>query len=530
MFKLSYLTGVALLSVGLVAQAQNVGVNTDGSKPDTDVLFHLKNHRVGSTALMRIQNSVAGNSGVEIRNSNSGITWQIINPAGSNELSISQNGTNRMTIQNDGTVRFAGDIRVNGNIIGESRTSGNPFTMKTLDSYAMFGTGNMSDGHYNLASNGIHTWLSAGVNGGTPGNVVIRPGGNSTNGQLTVAEGQATFTGNLTTDGVFLSRGAGTFGGDLTVNRNITVLGTGSFRSNLTVTRDLTVGRNATITGNLTFGSATTTAANGLRMVQRDYGTIFHQNGSDFYILKTNRRNPYGGYNGLRPFRIQNSTGNLYMGNYGLTVIHSNRRVGINNTNPSAGLDVNSTTMLRQRTDVYGGLHVRNDWVRVYGNGGIYFQNRGGGWYMSDNTWIRAYGNKSIITGGRVQANGGLYVGESRIDGREEKTITVESPRQNDYIAVFRTDRPIKIEEINGFLSTTGDMRVLVYYDSDHNMHGARHTGRWHRLTNTNSTRIHCPRDWYIPADRWVFVRFYYINNNYMRNKRVTINFKYRRL
>ena len=49
-----------------------------------------------------------------------------------------------------------------------------------------------------------------------------------------------------------------------------------------------------------------------------------------------------------------------------------------------------------------------NDWFRVNGNGGIHWQNYGGGWYMQDNDWIRAWNNKNIYTGGKIRADGGF--------------------------------------------------------------------------------------------------------------------------
>lgn len=38
-----------------------------------------------------------------------------------------------------------------------------------------------------------------------------------------------------------------------------------------------------------------------------------------------------------------------------------------------------------------------NDWFRVNGNNGLYFQSFGGGWHMIDATFLRSYGNKPIL-------------------------------------------------------------------------------------------------------------------------------------
>jgi hypothetical protein len=45
-----------------------------------------------------------------------------------------------------------------------------------------------------------------------------------------------------------------------------------------------------------------------------------------------------------------------------------------------------------------------NDWFRVNGADGIFWEAYGGGWQMQDTTWIRSYNNKSILTTGTMQA------------------------------------------------------------------------------------------------------------------------------
>lgn len=45
------------------------------------------------------------------------------------------------------------------------------------------------------------------------------------------------------------------------------------------------------------------------RFVNGDYGVMFRQDGSSFYMLLTNKGNPYGNWNDLRPFSIDLATG-----------------------------------------------------------------------------------------------------------------------------------------------------------------------------------------------------------------------------
>ena len=58
-----------------------------------------------------------------------------------------------------------------------------------------------------------------------------------------------------------------------------------------------------------------TTSANGLRLVQGDYGAILRNDGSSTYLLFTNKADQYGGWNTLRPFSVNNSTGVVTFGN-----------------------------------------------------------------------------------------------------------------------------------------------------------------------------------------------------------------------
>ena len=113
---------IIALTLGTVLsiQAQNLGINTDGSDPDSDAILHIKNHSGSSLdpAVVRIENEKAGNeTGVQIKNSGTtpNIQWNIYNPAsGSTDLRISNNGTDRVTIQNDGDVGIGTTTPISG--------------------------------------------------------------------------------------------------------------------------------------------------------------------------------------------------------------------------------------------------------------------------------------------------------------------------------------------------------------------------------------------------------------------------------
>lgn len=58
-----------------------------------------------------------------------------------------------------------------------------------------------------------------------------------------------------------------------------------------------------------------TTSQNGFRIVSGDYGLMLRNDSANTYFLLTNSGDPYGSWNNLRPFSINNSTGEVTMSN-----------------------------------------------------------------------------------------------------------------------------------------------------------------------------------------------------------------------
>lgn len=96
-----------------------------------------------------------------------------------------------------------------------------------------------------------------------------------------------------------------------------------------------------------TAGELRSTSANQLRQVYGDYGLIHRQDGVDYYMLYTDSGDPYGGWNALRPLRINNATGDVFLGNGALSVAHG----GDVETTGSVGIGKAPTNTL----DVDGG-------------------------------------------------------------------------------------------------------------------------------------------------------------------------------
>jgi hypothetical protein len=119
--KSTYLLALTL-GISTVTLAQNVGVNTDGSDPDSDAILHIKNDAGSSkdSSVVRIENEQNGANdvtGLEIYNSGTGATarWDVYIPAsGSTDLRFKNNGTDRITIQNDGDVGIGTTSPVSG--------------------------------------------------------------------------------------------------------------------------------------------------------------------------------------------------------------------------------------------------------------------------------------------------------------------------------------------------------------------------------------------------------------------------------
>jgi len=69
------------------------------------------------------------------------------------------------------------------------------------------------------------------------------------------------------------------------------------------------------VTGNvLSTGQYITTNANSARYVHGNYGIIHRNDGSNYWILLTASGDQYGGWNTLRPFRINNVNGDVHIG------------------------------------------------------------------------------------------------------------------------------------------------------------------------------------------------------------------------
>ena len=135
-------TLIALLTLSIATQAQNVGVNTDGSTPDGDAILHIKNDATSGkdSTVLRIENEKNNANtvtGLELYNSSTAVNsrWSLYNPGlGSTDFRINNNGNDYMTILNSGNVGIGttapseildivGNAEINGDIYMDAATT-----------------------------------------------------------------------------------------------------------------------------------------------------------------------------------------------------------------------------------------------------------------------------------------------------------------------------------------------------------------------------------------------------------------------
>ena len=87
-------------------------------------------------------------------------------------------------------------------------------------------------------------------------------------------------------------------------------------------------------------GEITARGLNAFRLRQANYSVMHRNDNVDYYMLLTANGVPDGGWNALRPFRMNLASGDVFMGNNTLYVQHGGN-VGIGTTSPAQKLHVN---------------------------------------------------------------------------------------------------------------------------------------------------------------------------------------------
>jgi hypothetical protein len=301
------------------------------------------------------------NGSTWIQNATAGMASKWTNNAGKISMTNLSNGTTARTANNRLEITDSGDLYSGGGLIPttgfielgqDNATGGDRYAY--LDLHAKDGTdydarlirnagangslsiGNQGTGGMFLGNNGAnHLVISAsgnvGIGTSSPGLDVGMSGGLSINGtnntQFTIQKngvsGLAINTSDITAGDVgFFDKVGGNY------NKSISLYSGNVGIGNATPTGKLQV-NNA-----LGYFSVDNSGVSQARFVAGPFGSMIRNDGGSTYFLLTNVNDQNGGWNSLRPFTINNATGDIYLAN-------SSGNVGIGTGSPSQKLQVN---------------------------------------------------------------------------------------------------------------------------------------------------------------------------------------------
>jgi hypothetical protein len=116
-------------------------------------------------------------------------------------------------------------------------------------------------------------------------------------------------------------------------------------------------------------GEFISTNANQARFIQGDYGLIHRNDGTNYYMLLTDAGDQYGSWNSLRPFRINDPTGDIFLGGEVLTVKHGTN-VGIGEPNPTRKLHLNGNAYIFRNNPPVDNAAYTNTHIELITNDG----------------------------------------------------------------------------------------------------------------------------------------------------------------
>jgi hypothetical protein len=93
-------------------------------------------------------------------------------------------------------------------------------------------------------------------------------------------------------------------------------------------------------------------------------------------------------------------------------------------SNPSGYTTFTANQSVNTSSNVTFEAIYANDWFRVNGNDGFYWQTHNGGWMMTDSSWVRSYGDKGVLTGGTMQAGNFNTTSDIKL---KENVVTLEN-------------------------------------------------------------------------------------------------------
>ena len=124
-----------------------------------------------------------------------------------------------------------------------------------------------------------------------------------------------------------------------------------------------------------------------------------------------------------------------------------------NATNPSGYTTYSANQALDTTSNPTFNQIYANDWFRVNGADGIYWQSYGGGWQMQDTTWIRNYGSKALYMNNQIACTSNItaYYSDKRL---KEIVGKIENPLE-------------KISKLEGFEYVNNDLAKSFGYTDE---------------------------------------------------------------
>lgn len=260
---------------------------------------------------------------------------------------------------------------------GTTTVNGNVVVSGTVDGRDVAADGSKLDGIEAGAKDDQTITAGSGLSGGGTGNVTLSHA--DTSSVSSSDNSGNTFIQDLTFD---------TYG-------HVTAVGTGSVsvgNGTLTVQGTGALGGSGTFTANQSSNAT-------ISISHDDTSSQGSVNNSGATVIQDVTLDGYGHVTGL-------GSHTLTLANLGYTGATNANYITNNNqlTNGAGYTTFTANQNLNTSDNVTHNKIYANDWFRVNGADGIFWEAYGGGWQMQDTTWIRSYNNKSILTTGTMQA------------------------------------------------------------------------------------------------------------------------------
>ena len=318
------------------------------------------------------------------------------NAVGASELNVTGNGTTSQFLRSDGDGTFTWATPTDTNTTYSAGSgldlSGTTFSHTDTSSQASVNnSGRTYIQDITLDTYGHVTGISSATETVTDTNTTSLPIENSA--------GTAQFTATDTTGLQFVGSGATSVAFDST-NKRVTISSTDT-------------------NTNTTYSAGSGLSLSGTTFSHSDTSSQASVNNSGATVIQDVTVDTYGHVTGLGS-KTMTLADLGYTGATNANYITNNNQLtnGAGYTTYTANQSVNTSSNVTFEA-IYA-----NDWFRVNGNDGIYWQTHNGGWMMTDSSWLRSYADKGVLTGGTMQAGNFNTTSDIKL---KENVVTLEN-------------------------------------------------------------------------------------------------------